>query len=156
MRRSVGTSVDLGHGLRGTFEDWSKWSPADGVIDIPEHAQWVSVVKAVSKRRFAVVGTELPITAAPIAGCDVEVTHVAIGSTEAWSFAFAAFGPHRTRRSALHAAWRTLTESGPVPAAIVRGRGGSMGYPQWLSQTIPAGPVLGSALAMARPEECTR
>ena len=156
VRRTVSTSIDLGHGLSGTLEDWSKWSPADDVVDIPEHAQWVSVIKAVSKRRFTVAGTELPITAQPLAGCDVEVTHVAIGSTEAWSFAFAAFGPWSTRRIALDAARRTLTESGPVPAAIVRRLGGSMGYPQWLSQTIPAGPVLGSALAMARPEECTR
>lgn len=156
VRRSVGPSIDLGRGLRGTLEDWSKWSPADDVIDIPEQARCVSVINEVSKRRFAVAGAELPVAAEPVAGCDVEVTHVmASGHVQAWSLADAAFGPEMTRRRALHAAWRTLTKSGPVPAAIVHRLGGSMGYPQWLSQTIPIALVLASAPAMPACQEST-
>ncbi len=132
------------------------WSPADDVIDIPEQARWVSVIKEVSKRRFAVDGAELPLTAEPVAGWHVEVTHVmAAGHVQAWSLAYAAFGPEMTRRRPLHAAWRTLTKSGPVPAAIVHRLGGSMGYPQWLSQTIPVGLVLASAPAMPACQEST-
>jgi hypothetical protein len=135
VRSDVRPWVDLGGGLGGRLEEWHKWSPADDVVDIPAYSRWISVDKVVSKRRFAATGTEIPMAGEPSgAGCDVEVTDVAVGSTQAWSFAFAAFGPPATRRAALHASWRALTTSGSVPAALVRELGWPMGYPQWLAR----------------------
>lgn len=76
--------------------------------------------------------TEIPMTAGPTgAGCDVELAHVAVGSTDAWKFAFEAFGPPTNRRAALKASWRTWTASPGVPATLVQCLGRSMGYPQW-------------------------
>lgn len=155
LRGAVGPSIDLGPGLRGSVEEWSKWSPADDVIAIPEHGRWVSVKKSISKRRFAVAGAELPMAAEPVAGCDVEVTHVIVGDVQAWTLACAAFGPRTTRRSSLDAAWRTLTTSGPVPTPIVHRLGGSMGYPQWLHQTIPAGSAPSVPARTASKESAT-
>ena len=57
----------------------------------PEQARWARVIKAVSKRRFAFAGAELPLAAEPVAGCDVEVIHVMAGQVRAWSLAYAAF-----------------------------------------------------------------
>ena len=134
MRRYVGPRVELAESLVGAPEEWRKWSPADDVVDIPQSARWTSVSKVVTKRRFAVDGTEVPMAGEPSgSGCEVEVTHVAIGSTEAWSFAFAAFGSPATRVTALRESWRTLTWSRALPAALVRGLGWSMGYPEWLA-----------------------
>ena len=93
------------------------------------------------------------MSAEPVAGCDVELTHVTAGNIQAWSLAYAAFGPEATRRSALHPAWRTLTDSGAVPAPIDRPLGASIGYPQWLHQTIPVGPELASAPVTTACEE---
>lgn len=134
VRRDVGPRVELADRLVGTPEEWRKWSPADDVVDIPQSARWTSVSKVVTKRRFAVDGTEVPMAGEPSgSGCEVEVTHVAIGSTEAWSFAFAAFGSPASHGTALRQSWRTLTRSGALPAALVHGWELSMGYPEWLA-----------------------
>jgi hypothetical protein len=88
----------------------------------------------VIKRRFSAVGTEVRMVGEPSgSGCDVEVTHVAVGSIEAWSLAFAAFGSSEARSTALRASWRTMTQSAALPAALLRGLGWSMGYPEWLA-----------------------
>ena len=134
VRNDVGPRIDLGAGVGGRPEEWRKWSPADDVVDVPRLARWSSVSKVVTKRRFSVAGTEIPMAGEPSgSGCDVEVTRVVVGSIEAWSFAFAAFGSAGTRSTALWASWRALTQSGSLPTALVRGLGRSMGYPEWLA-----------------------
>lgn len=134
VRNAVGPPIDLGAGLGGRPEEWRKWSPADDVVDVPRLARWSSVSKVVTKRRFSAAGTEVPMAGEPSGnGCDVEVTHVAVGSIEAWSFAFAAFGSPEARGTSLRASWRTLTQSGALPTAPLRALGWSMGYPEWLA-----------------------
>jgi hypothetical protein len=134
VRSKVSTRIDLSGGLGGRPEEWRKWSPADDVVDFPRDAWWTGVSKVVTKRRFSVAGGEIPMGGEPSApGCDVEVTSVTVGSIDAWSFAFAAFGPPATRITALRASWWTLTQSGSAPKELVGGLGRSMGYPEWLA-----------------------
>jgi hypothetical protein len=145
-RRGVGARIELAGGPGGCLEEWAKWSPADDLVEVPGHARWISVRKAIAKRRFAVSGEELPVTVGtPGGGCDVQVTSLSVGPMQAWTFAFAASGPRSTRDASLRASWRALTASVPVPGELLQGLRWSMGYPQWLAGILAAGSLNGSA-----------
>ncbi len=138
VRRSVGEGLVLDSGIAGRLEVWRKWSPAEGLIESDPQVPWVDVHKIVIKRRFSVNGDEIMITsnsrAMAGAGCDVEVTAVTVGGFKAWTFAFAAFGPTASRRSAIVASWHALVADTECPEHLRPSLGQSGGYPEWLAR----------------------
>ena len=127
------------HGLAGSLEEWRKWSPADGLVENADDGPWVDVHKSVVKRRFTTDGTEIAFSPEPHAGgagCDVEVARVTVGTVQAWTFAFAAFGPPATRRDALTTSWQALVAGTPCPEPFGPRTGRAMGYPEWLTLTV--------------------
>ena len=138
VRQSLEGRIEFGEGLAGSLEVWRKWSPADRLIGGRTDGRWVDVHKSVVKRRFSVDGTEIAFSSDPQvagAGCDVEVAGVTVGAVEAWTFAFATFGPHATRRDALLASWQGLVAATPCPEPFGPRTGRAMGYPEWLALT---------------------
>jgi hypothetical protein len=138
VRRELGAWTDLGAGLGGRLERWRRWTPADGLVDQLAPGPWVDVDKAIVKRRFAPDGTELAFSPEPTidGGCDVEVAAVNVGTTTAWTFAFAAFGPPAIRRAAVFASWAALTAGVPCSWRTGHDVGRTMGYPEWLARTL--------------------
>jgi hypothetical protein len=151
-RQLVGEQLTLGSGLTGRLEAWRKWSPADSLINGGDLATTVDVHKMVIKRRFSLDGDEINLSknawTMPAAGCDVEIAAVTVGVTEAWTYAFAAYGPTSTRRDALLASWQTLTADTPCPERLAGFKGQSSGYPEWL--TLLTSPAVEATVATAR------
>jgi hypothetical protein len=138
VRQSLDGRIQFGEGLAGSLEVWRKWSPAEGLVDDGSHGQWVDVCKSIVKRRFSIDGTEVAFSSdTPVAGagCDIEVAGVAVGGTQWWTFAFAAFGPPATRRDALLASWHGLVAAAPCPEPFGARTGRVMGYPELLALT---------------------
>lgn len=135
--QAVGEHFVLGAGLAGRLQMWRKWSPAEGVADIDGEVPWLDVCKIVTKRRFSVDGDEIVPSAleraTPEAGCDVEVAAISVGDIEAWTFAFAAFGPTASREHAILTAWQALTADGANPQHLAAAFGQSSSYPEWLA-----------------------
>ena len=135
IRQSVGERLAVGAGLQGRVEAWTKWSPADSLVECNDDLAWVDVHKTVIKRRFCVDGDE-SISAEEVAlltagGVDVEVVAVTVEGVEAWTFAFAAFGPTSSRCRAIVSASKALFGDKGVPElGFLSGRSG--GYPNWL------------------------
>jgi hypothetical protein len=144
VRQSLGETLALDPDLSGRLEVWRKWSPADGLVDAAVQAPWLDVHKMVIKRRFSVGGDEIVLTnearAMTGAGCDVEVADVTVGDVEAYTFAFAAFGPTTTRRDSIVACWQALSADTKCPERLTIVDGRSSGYPEWLAHvTAPIG-----------------
>ena len=137
VRRSIGEQVVLSAGLAGRLEVWRRWSPAECMVVRGHNVPWVDVEKTVVKRRFSIDGEELPLDpearAQTGAGCDVEIAAVSVADVEAWTFAFAAFGPIEGRRDALVASMRALVADGSQPDRFGPFFGLSSGYPKWLA-----------------------
>ncbi len=138
-RWSVGPSIELGPHHAGRLEVWRKWTPADGLVDLPHSGHWVDVDKLVMKRRFSEDGTEIAFSKdqAEGSGCDVEIAAVTVDGHHAFTFAFAAFGPPGRRPAAIATAWRTLTSGGDAPIGEPSTAWSAMSYPEWLATTIP-------------------
>jgi hypothetical protein len=158
LRRSI-TSIDpVASGTdgppalaRGAVEVWRKWRPAEDMLDIGSKP-WVEIRKTIVKRRFTIDGEEravLDLAQSPVgAFCDVEIVAIGDGSTSAWSFAFAAYGPVRSRHLGIETAWRTLLSvTAPVPRSLVFGV--SCGYPEWLQRRHVVRRDLAQAVAEA-------
>ena len=125
----------------GVAEVWRKWSLADGLVSGgPE--PWIAVDKTVVKRRFSITGKEVVVRdLADLPDgpcCDIEVVAIGDRTEQAWSFAFAAHGPRRSRHASIGAAWHTLV-SAPPPATWPSVFTASCGYPAWLEQRIGSG-----------------
>ncbi len=139
VRQSLAERIELGAGLSGELEEWRRWSPAEDLVDSSGNERWVDVRKSIVKRRFSEDGTEIacasgtPLTGV---GCDVEVVQVTVGAIQAWTFAFAAFGPCSRRRDALFASWEGLVAARPCPEPLGPRVGQAMGYPEWLTLTV--------------------
>lgn len=135
VRQALGDWIELGDGLAGVPEQWRKWSPADGLVQIDASSQWIEVHKVIIKRRFAVDGNEVPFSHGPTAvpsGCDVEVAHVDVDGRSVWTVALAAFGPLDARRAALATSWTALAADVTLAAALSGLDGRAMSYPEWL------------------------
>jgi len=135
VRQAVESWADLGDGLAGPLEWWRKWTPAEALVEIPTSGRWIDVDKSIIKRRFSPNGTEVAFTTDQDAdpGCDVEVASVSAGGIEAWTLAFAAFGPPPGRLESILAAWRTLrasTDTSGVAFAV----GPATGYPERIAR----------------------
>ncbi len=139
VRQAVESWADLGDGLAGPLEWWRKWTPAEDLVEIPTSGRWIDVDKSIIKRRFSSNGTEVAFTTDPEAdpGCDVEVASVSAAGIEAWTLAFAAFGPPPGRRENILAAWRTLrasTDTSGVSFTV----GSATGYPERIARCVAA------------------
>ena len=144
VRLSLDGWLELAEGLAGPLEGWRKWSPAEGLVEGGTDGPWVDVHKSIVKRRFSVDGPEIANTSDPLqagSGCDVEIAEATVGEVQAWTFAFAAFGPVATRRDALLASWHALVATTPCPEPFAPRTGRAMGYPDWLAHTIPPDPA---------------
>jgi hypothetical protein len=155
VRQSLDGWFDLGDGLTGSPEVWRKWSPVEALAADASGWPTVDVRKSIVKRRFSMDGTEIAFSpdAQPAgAGCDVEVAAVTVGTVQAWTFAFAAFGPLASRRDTLLASWQSLVAATPCPEPFGPRTVRAMGYPDWLALTV--GPDLRNGLTR-RPEAPT-
>ena len=140
IRRSFGALAPAGARPHGIVEVWQKWSPADEFVS-GGFERCAEVNKSVIKRRFSISGDEIAFSDATGSPgsvfCDVETVAVDDGCTEAWSFAFAAQGPRRSRPAVITAAWRTVMSVAPpdgwLPDGVV-----SCGYPEWLERRVGA------------------
>ena len=142
VRQSLDGWIDLGDGLAGSLEVWRKWSPAEALVADGSGGPSVDVCKSIVKRRFSMDGTEIAFSSdAQLAGagCDVEVAEVTVGTVQAWTFAFAAFGPLASRRDTLLASWQALVAATPCPEPFGPRTVRAMGYPEWLALTVCAG-----------------
>ena len=136
-RQSVEDPLVLEPGLAGPLEAWRRWSPADHLVDADPLAPVTDVCKRIIKRRFSVFGDEI-VTGPPIgAGCDVEVAAITVDGVEAWTFAFAAYGPAATRRDSVIACWQALATGAPPPEVLGQSLNHSCGYPEWLAAPDP-------------------
>lgn len=128
--------VDVG-GITGQVETWQRWSPADHRVVLSDHSIWVDVDKAIVKRRFEPGGREVALTEATRAmsghGCDAEIVALTVLGRQAWSLAFAAFGPADVRRRCLLETWSEAIFNQPKPPAIDFDRAQPVGYPEWLA-----------------------
>jgi len=135
--QAVGKHLVLESGPAGRLQTWRRWSPAEGVEDIDGEVPWLDVCKVVTKRRFSIDGDEIVSTdleqTTPGAGCDVEVVDITFGDIEAWTFAFAAYGPTAFREHAIVTAWQSLTADGSHPQSLATTFGPSNSYPEWLA-----------------------
>lgn len=137
VRRSVGEHLVLGAGLAGRLEMWRKWSRAESFVESGGDVPWVDVCKVVVKRRFSVDGDEMlfseDVPAMTDAGADVEVVAVTVGDIDAWTFAFASYGPPASRQDALVVAWQALVADGTFPQQLATLLDQSSSYPEWLA-----------------------
>lgn len=137
VRRSIGEQLAVGPGLSGRLEVWRRWSPAECLVVGGANVPWADVGKTVVKRRFSVSGDELELTEdnrqMTGAGCDVEIAAVEVDDVQAWTFAFAAFGPIGGRRDSLSASIAALGQERTPLAPVGSLFGPSCGYPEWLA-----------------------
>jgi len=137
VRRTLDAPLDLGSGLDGRIEEWSRWEPAedDGAWQLPD-APWVDVHKVIYTRSFMPTDREVILPAVHsnrlFAGCDIEVVEVAAGGIDTWSLGLKAFGPTTGRHQALATSWQTLRTHSPMTEGLDFAFDRACGYPEWL------------------------
>ena len=139
VRRDIGDPLTIAPGLSAPFEEWRKWSPrlGDPMSPSPD-TPWIDLEKTVLTRTFMLGDEEIEGPAShdddSLSGCDVEVAAVTVAGLDAWSFAFEAFGPKMSRRSAIAAAWTALVDASGVPEGLESHFTFVGGYPEWLAR----------------------
>jgi hypothetical protein len=138
VRRRVEPWTDPDEHLAGSLETWRKWTPADGLIEIPPTSRWIAVDKRIMRRRFSADGREVAFASEQRGdpACDVEVAEIAVGGVAAWTFALAAFGLPACRCENMLTLSRALRAHGR-PTSVRFDAGQAMGYPEWISN-VPA------------------
>ena len=137
VRRSVGHSLELTHGLVGCTESWRKWSPADGLVAADRAGDHhVDVHKEVVRRFFA---PSEEAGSPEVGGCHAEITTIRVAELDMWSVALAAFGTTESSRESIVAAWDALNQQDPVPSSLAESLEVCAGYPAWLSLIVLAG-----------------
>lgn len=135
--QKTGAGLTLPGGLTGAWEAWRKSHPGNGTTFTSGAMPWVAVAKSIVTRSFVLPGNgrvasvEDPDRRLP--GCDVELADVSVGGTQAWTYAFEAFGPAEHRLAALRIAAEAVARSTPYPPAFVEGLECNASYPAWLS-----------------------
>jgi hypothetical protein len=137
VRRTFGTSLNLGDGLEGRIEEWSRWEPTedDGAWQLPE-TPWIDVHKVIYTRSFMPTDREVILPAIHtnrlFAGCDIEIAEANVDGIDTWSLALEAFGPTARRQDALVSSWRTLRAHSPSIEGLRFAFDRVCGYPEWL------------------------
>lgn len=137
VRRTLGTPLNLGNGLEGRVEEWSRWEPGedDGIWQLPE-TPWIEVHKVVYTRSFMPTDREVILptihTNRHFTGCDIEIAEVTVDGIDTWSLALEAFGPTTGRQQALVSSWRTLLAHTPSTEDFGSSFDRVCGYPEWL------------------------
>ena len=141
VRRTLGASLNLGNGLEGRVEEWSRWEPgeAGGIWQSPGKG-WIGVRKVIYTRSFMPTDREVMLPAVHAErlhpGCDIEVADVNADGSDTWTLALKAFGPTARRQQALEASWRTLQVHSPLPDNLEFTFDRACGYPEWLRLVI--------------------
>ncbi|MGC9348420.1 MAG: hypothetical protein ACP5JG_09810 [Anaerolineae bacterium] len=128
---------DLGDGVAGNVELWTKWSFTLAEERIAERFEdldaWVAVQKARHMRNYEIKtnGTlvAIPVDVTPRLGCSVELTRVVARGSAWWTLAFEAVGAEEALMTTLErVAGHVLThaEGFGLTSAV------SYGYPRWL------------------------
>jgi len=137
VRRTLDEPLDLGDGLDGRMEEWSRWEPVedDGAWQLPD-APWIDVHKVIYTRSFMPTDREVILPAIHsnrlFAGCDIEVAEVTVGGIDTWSLGLKAFGPTSGRQQALATSWGTLRTHSPLTEGLDFAFDRACGYPEWL------------------------
>jgi hypothetical protein len=137
VRRTFGPSLNLGDGLEGRIEEWSRWEPAedDGIWQSPD-TPWIDVHKVIYTRSFMPTDREVMLPAIHanrlFAGCDIEIAEVTVDGIDTWSLALEAFGPTTPRQRALASSWRTFQAHSPSNENLGFAFDLACGYPEWL------------------------
>lgn len=137
VRRALGASLNLGDGLEGRVEEWSRWEPgeAGGIWQSPGKG-WVGVRKVIYIRSFMPTDREVMLPAVHTnrlhPGCDIEIAEVNADGADTWTLALKAFGPTARRQQALESSWRTLQAHSPLPENLGFTFDRACGYPEWL------------------------
>ena len=137
VRRVLGPSLNLGNGLEGRVEGWSRWEPgeAGGIWQSPGKG-WIGVRKVIYSRSFMPADREVMLPAVHAErlypGCDIEIAEVNADGTDTWTLALKAFGPTARRQQALESSWRTLQTHSPLPENFEFAFDRACGYPEWL------------------------
>lgn len=139
--QSSGPEITLPGGLSGTCEEWRKWEPGNGATPSSKAVPWIVVQKSIVTRSFVLSGEGIAVPVSEpdrrLPGCDVELASVAVGATQAWTYAFEAFGPSERRLAALRIAAETVAGTTPYPPAFRESFDRNAGYPAWLD-TLPS------------------
>lgn len=121
-------TVTLAPPFTGHVEDWLKVSrPLNG--GDPFTGPSVGVAKEIQTRRYLLGAGN----GSGPAGCEVELSSIAVGSLQAWSFCFETFGPARLRQESLMAGIESLLDESPPPSELHLGSDNSHSYPDWLA-----------------------
>lgn len=132
-------SFALPHGSHGQLERWTRWSPADSIVELQEHTQWIDVEKDIVKRRFDASGQEVSISQTTRLsvgrGCDAEIVEISLEDRPAWGVAFTAFGPLDAHPDLLRTAAVALFGDADDEWKERLDSGLSCGYPEWLVRT---------------------
>ncbi len=137
VRRTLGASLNLGEGLEGRVEEWSRWEPGeeDGIWQSGDRG-WIGVQKVIYTRSFLPADREVILPAVHTnrlyAGCDVEIAEVMADGIDMWTLALEAFGPTTRRQRALTSSWRTLQAHSPSTENLEFSFDRACGYPEWL------------------------
>ncbi|MFW2381302.1 MAG: hypothetical protein ACN4GZ_06040 [Acidimicrobiales bacterium] len=128
--------------VHGNVETWRRWSPADRLLSLADDTNWVDIDKTIVKRRFGTDGRQRLLSESNRtmtgSGCDAEIAALSTNGREAWTLAFASFGHPDTHRDSLRTAWRSLNMRQALPCRLQLGLGNSYGYPEWISNVVPA------------------
>ena len=140
IRTGLSESASVADDVHGRIETWRRWSPADRLLSLADDTVWVDIDKMIVKRRFGTDGQEKLLSESTRAmtgeGCDAEIVALSANGREAWTLAFAAFGPPGTHRNSLRTAWRSLRLRQAPPDRLRLGIDRSYGYPEWISKVV--------------------
>jgi hypothetical protein len=133
---SSGPEITLPGGVCGTCGEWRKWQPGNGANLVTQAVPWIGVQKTIVTRSFALPdnGVAVPVSEPDrrLPGCDVELASVTVGGTQAWTYAFEAFGPEEHRLAALRAAAGAVVHATPYPPGFWESFDCNGAYPTWL------------------------
>jgi hypothetical protein len=115
----------------GRCEQWRKWSLDVAGADLGDvrGLPWLRVDKQRFTRRYP------PAADREAAGCDAELTRLAVDGVPWWSLAFEAYGQGQERARAFASATAAVLAKPGLPMTFEERN--SFGYPRWLRLVSP-------------------